>query len=176
MNHSSIKGCVIALAVAWSMVTVAQAQGSPAGTLASICLLKAQRKTIGRLDARYVGPTMDPLQKYAEYDPLSEAISAAYTAAFLDYYHGELQFGREMTYQDPTVGIWEKWKWSHRPGGSAEQPIVNTGVDLGRVLVQDSNLRVLVLSGYFDLATPFSAMEYEMRHLGVPPGVSSRGT
>jgi carboxypeptidase C (cathepsin A) len=137
-------------------------------------LLKAQRKTIGRLDARYVGPTMDPLQKYAEYDPLSEAISAAYTAAFLDYYHGELKFGQDVTYRDPTVGIWEKWKWSHRPGGSAEQPVVNTGVDLGRVMVQDSNLRVLVLSGYFDLATPFSAIEYEMRHLGVPPGVSSR--
>ena len=137
-------------------------------------LLKAQRKTISRLDARYAGPTMDPLQKYAEYDPLSEAISAAYTAAFLDYYHGELRFGEDMTYRDPTFGIWEKWKWTHRVGDSVmEQPIVNTGVDLARVLVQDANLRVLVLSGYYDLATPFSAIEFEMKHLGVPPGVSS---
>jgi carboxypeptidase C (cathepsin A) len=138
-------------------------------------LLKAQRKTIGRLDARYAGPTMDPLQEYAEYDPQSEAISAAYTAAFLDYYHGELKFGQGMTYRDPTFGIWENWKWTHRPGGSVvEQPIVNTGVDLAQVLVRDANLRVLVLSGYYDLATPFSAIEYEMKHLGVPPGVSSR--
>lgn len=136
-------------------------------------LLRSERKTIGRLDGRYVGPTMDPLQKYAEYDPLSEAISAAYTAAFLDYYHGELKFGQDVTYRDPSFGVEEKWKWSHRPGGTGGQPIVNTGVDLARTLVQDSNLRVLVLSGYYDLATPFSAMEYEMRHLGVPPEVSS---
>jgi carboxypeptidase C (cathepsin A) len=37
MNHSSIKGCVIALVVVWSTATVAQAQGSPAGALASVC-------------------------------------------------------------------------------------------------------------------------------------------
>src|SRR2546430_13584592 len=29
-------------------------------------LLRAQRKTIGRLDGRFVGPTMDPLEKYTD--------------------------------------------------------------------------------------------------------------
>ena len=57
-------------------------------------LLKAQRKTLGRLDGRFVGPTMDPLEKYTDYDPQSSAISAAFAAAFLDYYHGELRSGR----------------------------------------------------------------------------------
>ena len=47
-------------------------------------LLKAQRKTLGRLDGRFVGPTMDPLEKYTDYDPQSAAISAAFAAAFLD--------------------------------------------------------------------------------------------
>ena len=31
-----------------------------------------------------------------------------------------------------------------------------------------------MLTSGFDLGTPFSAIEYEMRHLGVPSGVSSR--
>ena len=57
-------------------------------------LLRAQRKTVGRLDGRFVGPTWDPLQKEADYDPQSAAISAAYAATFLDYYHGELKFGQ----------------------------------------------------------------------------------
>ena len=41
-------------------------------------------------------------------------------------------------------------------------------------MVQDANLKVLVLIGYYDLATPFSATEYMMSHLGLPPGASSR--
>ena len=57
-------------------------------------LLRAQRKTVGRLDGRFVGPTWDPLQKDADYDPQSAAISAAYAATFLDYYHGDLKFGQ----------------------------------------------------------------------------------
>ena len=118
---------------------------------------------------------MDPLEKYADYDPQSSAISAAYAAAFLDYYHGELKFGQGRTYRTTNFEIGAKWKWTHRPIGSdTEQPLVNSGVDLAQALVQDANLRVLVLNGYYDLATPFSATEYVMTHLGVPPGTSSR--
>ena len=59
-------------------------------------------------------------------------------------------------------------------GADSEQPIVNSGVDLAQALVQDANLHVLVLNGYYDLATPFSATEYVMTHLGVPQSASSR--
>ena len=31
-----------------------------------------------------------------------------------------------------------------------------------------------VLNGYYDLATPFSATEYVMTHLGLPPGLGTR--
>jgi carboxypeptidase C (cathepsin A) len=47
-------------------------------------------------------------------------------------------------------------------------------VDLAEALMKDASLRVLVLNGYYDLATPFSATEYVMTHLGVPPAVSAR--
>ncbi len=40
--------------------------------------------------------------------------------------------------------------------------------------MKDANLRVLVLNGYYDLATPFSATEYIMAHLGLPPGLGAR--
>jgi carboxypeptidase C (cathepsin A) len=102
-------------------------------------------------------------------------LSAAFTAAFLDYYHGDLKFGQDETYRVTNFGIGDKWKWTHRPiGRDGDQPIVNSGVDLAQALVQDVNLRVLVLNGYDDLATPFSATEYMMSHLGVPPGTSAR--
>jgi carboxypeptidase C (cathepsin A) len=138
-------------------------------------LLKAQHKTLGRLDARFTGPTQDPLQKFTDYDPQSSGISAAFTAAFMDYYHGDLGFGQGKTYRAVNEEVGTKWKWVHRPIGSeTEQPFVNSGVDLTHSLVQDPNLRVLVLNGYFDLATPFSATEYVMSHLGLPPGLNAR--
>jgi carboxypeptidase C (cathepsin A) len=138
-------------------------------------LLRSRRLTVGRLDGRFFGPTLDPLQKYAEYDPQSAAISAAFTASFLDYYHGELKFGQGKTYRATNYTIGDKWKWTHHPiGAEGEQPMVNSGVDLALALVQDANLRVLVLQGYYDLATPFYATEYVMSHLGVPPETSSR--
>ena len=131
-------------------------------------LLKARGLTVGRLDGRFTGPTSDPRAKETDYDPQSSAISAAFAAAFLDYYHGELRFGQGETYHTTNFGIGEKWKWTHRTE-QGEQPIVNSGVDLADTLIKDPNLRVLVLNGYYDLATPFSATEYVMMHLGVPP-------
>ena len=135
-------------------------------------LLKARHLTVGRLDGRFTGPTSDLLAKETDYDPQSSAISAAYAAAFLDYYHGELRFGQGETYRTTNFGIGERWKWTHRTE-KGEQPIVNSGVDLADALIKDPNLRVLVLNGYYDLATPFSGTEYVMMHLGLPPAIGA---
>ena len=136
-------------------------------------LLRAQRKTVGRLDGRFVGPTWDPLQKDADYDPQSAAISAAFAATFLDYYHGDLKFGQGVTYHTTNFTIGDKWKFTHATALGV-QPIVNTGVDLSEALFKDANLKVLVLNGYYDLATPFSATEYVMTHLGLPAELGAR--
>ena len=138
-------------------------------------LLKAQGKTVGRLDGRFVGPTWDLREKDADYDPQSAAISAAYAATFLDYYHGELKFGQGATYRTTNLSIGDKWRWTHKTA-KGDQPVVNTGVDLAEALIKDQNLKVLVLNGYYDLATPFSATEYVMNHLGVPREVGAHVT
>ncbi len=135
-------------------------------------LLKARGLTVGRLDGRFTGPTSDLLAKETDYDPQASAISAAYAAAYLDYFHGELRFGQGETYRTTNYDIGSKWKWTHRTE-QGEQPMVNSGVDLADALIKDPNLRVLVLNGYYDLATPFSATEYVMMHLGVPREVGA---
>jgi carboxypeptidase C (cathepsin A) len=122
-------------------------------------LFRQKRITVGRLDSRFVGPTVDPLAKEAEADPQSDAISAAYTAAFLDWYHGGLKFGEGKTYA-VSVDV---------PGLPFPSPaLTNTGVDLARTMAGNPGLRVLVMNGLFDLATPFFAAEYMMGHLGLP--------
>ena len=136
-------------------------------------LLKPQGKTVGRLDGRYVGLTWDPLEKETDYDPQSAAISAAFAATFLDYFHGELKFGQGATYNVSNFNIGDKWRWTHKTA-RGDQFTVNTGVDLAEALIKDANLKVLVLNGYYDLATPFSATEYVMTHLGVPKAAGAR--
>lgn len=137
-------------------------------------LLRAKGRTVSRLDARFLGLTMDRLAKHAEYDPQASAIGAAFTAAFLDYYARELKFGEGRTYKPTNWAVGEKWKWTHKPAGAAwPQPFVDTGVDLAHAMVENVNLKVLVLNGYYDLATPFSATEYMMAHLGLPEGLGA---
>jgi carboxypeptidase C (cathepsin A) len=137
-------------------------------------LLREHHETVGRLDARFVGPTLDVLAKEADYDPQSAAISAAYTAAFLDYFHDELEFRRDETYV-VEADIWKKWDYRHKaPGLPFPLPtLTNTGLDLAHALVYNPNLRVLVLNGYYDLATPFLATEYVMSHLGLEKDLRS---
>jgi carboxypeptidase C (cathepsin A) len=132
-------------------------------------LLKGSRRTVARLDARFTGVTMDPLVKDAEYDPQSTAISAAYAGAFNDWWRNGLKFGAGRNYRPMNGEIYGKWKWEHRTDDGM-QPFVNTGVDLAKAMVANPGLRVLVLNGVYDLATPFSATEYMMDHLGLPPG------
>jgi carboxypeptidase C (cathepsin A) len=132
-------------------------------------LFRQKRVTVGRLDSRFIGPTVDPLAKEAEADPQSDAISAAYTAAFLDWYHEGLKFGGGKSYA-VSVDAWRTWDFKHKvPGLPFPSPaLTNTGVDLARAMAGNPSLRVLVLNGLFDLATPFFASEYMMGHLGLP--------
>ena len=131
-------------------------------------LLREHHVTVGRLDARFLGVSFDPLSEEATYDPQSAAISSAFTAAFLDYYHRELKFGQGKTYHIDNDAIGVSWEWKHRPAGGQfffPLPIPNTGLDLAHALGYNPHLRVLVLNGLYDLATPFLATEEMIDHL-----------
>jgi carboxypeptidase C (cathepsin A) len=136
-------------------------------------LTRSRGLTVGRLDSRFLGLSPDPLSREAPYDPQASSISGAFTASFLDYYHGELKFGANKTYWGTHYAVGEKWKWTHK-GPRGEQPLVNTSPDLGAALVYNPSLRVLVLNGMMDLATPFFGAEYMMSHLRAPAEVQKR--
>ena len=137
-------------------------------------LLKTTGRTVGRVDSRFIGLTFDLRAKDSETDPHMNAIRFAYAGAFLDYLHADLKFGVGKTYVPSNFSLGDKWKWQHHTVDGGDQMAVNTGYDLARALVEDTHLKVLVLNGYFDLATPFSGTEYMMNHLGVGPDVHAR--
>ncbi len=125
--------------------------------------------TTGRLDTRFVGPTLDPMSKEAEYDPQSAAISSAYVSAFNDYVRTTLKFGQGKTY-NPEIDLDPFWDYLHKPPGATQRVAVATNVmpDLAAAMKQNPTLKVMMNGGYYDLATPFFAAEYELAHMPIP--------
>ncbi|HVT17009.1 MAG TPA: peptidase S10 [Thermoanaerobaculia bacterium] len=136
-------------------------------------LLREHHATVGRLDARFTGVTFDLLAEDSEYDPQDAAISAAFTAAFLDYYHRELKFGQGKTYNVQNLEANEAWEWKHRIRGFGQLPFPGVGPNLAHALGFNPNLRVLVVNGTYDLATPFLATESMIDHLGLEKDLRS---
>jgi carboxypeptidase C (cathepsin A) len=130
-------------------------------------LLREHRETVGRLDARFLGVAFDPLAEKAEYDPQEAAIAAAFSASFLDYYHRELKFGQSRDYRI-MADIWRTWDFKHKIEKSEfPQPLVDTSLDLAHAMGYNPHLRVLVLQGLYDLATPFLATEWVVSHMNL---------
>ncbi|HTZ70110.1 MAG TPA: peptidase S10 [Acetobacteraceae bacterium] len=125
--------------------------------------------TTGRLDTRFSGPTMDPLSKEADYDPQSAAISSAYVDVFNEYVRHDLRYAGELPYK-PEIDVFRNWNFTHTPPGNDSPALGATNVmpDLATAMKYNPNLRVLVNGGYYDLATPYFAAQYELRHLQIP--------
>jgi carboxypeptidase C (cathepsin A) len=125
-------------------------------------------ETTGRLDTRFSGPSMDPLDRQAQYDPQAAAISSAYVSAFNDYARRDLRYHTEETYL-PEINI-PKWNFWHQPPGTSSPQQITTNVmpDLAAAMKYDPLLKISLNGGYFDLATPFFEGIYEMHHLPMP--------
>jgi carboxypeptidase C (cathepsin A) len=124
--------------------------------------------TTGRLDTRFAGPTIDPMSKEADYDPQSAAISSAYVSAFNDYVRTTLKFGQKKIYKAESFDIGNRWDSTHQPpGAQSKGSPVNVMPDLAAAMKQNPNLKVQLNGGYYDLATPYFAAEYELRQLPI---------
>jgi carboxypeptidase C (cathepsin A) len=116
-----------------------------------------QDLTTGRLDTRFSGPNLDPLSQGAEYDPQSSAISSAYVSLFNDYVRRDLKYGEGQTYLPQALFSGAHWNLVHNGF-----PIsLNVSNDLAEALKTNPRLKIMVNGGYYDLATPFFAAQYE---------------
>ena len=124
--------------------------------------------TTGRLDTRFSGPNMNSLSESADYDPQSSAISSAYVSLFNDYVRKDLKYGDGQTYLPMALFGSAQWDFKH-----AGNPVaVNVANDLAEAMKTNPRLRVMVNGGYYDLATPFFAAEYEEKHLPIPQSLA----
>lgn len=136
-------------------------------------LLRGEGNIVGRLDSRFKGINQDLLSQTADYDPQSAAISPAYITGFLNYFHNDLKVNRKLTYTI-SAGTRDgfKWDWNHKGnmywGASAA---INTGIDMASALTKDPNMKVLILNGYYDIATVFYGVEHTIDHLDLPRNI-----
>lgn len=128
-------------------------------------LLRAERRTVGRLDSRFKGFDRDAAGEVFENDPSYTNILGPYTAAFYAYVRGELKFESDLPYEilNPKV-----WPWSY---ADHENQYVNVADTLRRAMAANPFMQVFVANGYYDLATPYFATEYTFNHLGLDPSL-----
>ena len=123
-------------------------------------LLLDQKLVTGRLDGRFTSP--DPGGRF--FDPTSAAILPPYTSAFYNYLRTDLNYQIDMPYRvfaydEPAF---QTWDW-----GNAEQGFPSTADGLRSAMIKNPYMKVLVMEGYYDLATPFAAANYTMDHLNL---------
>jgi len=131
-------------------------------------LLRTERRTVGRLDSRFKGIEELAIGSEPSHDPSLSAIRGPYTAMLNDYIRRELGYKTDLPYYilGGIEKLWESWDW-----GSAGKGYPDTSEALRDAFSQNPFMQVFIASGFYDLATPYFATEYTIRHLSLDPSL-----
>jgi carboxypeptidase C (cathepsin A) len=124
-------------------------------------LLRDKNQQIGRLDGRLTGPTSLNVGETSEFDPSNTLIAPPFTAAFTNYVRNELGYKTDLFYY--VSGGIQPWDWQVQNGFG------DTTALLHNAFAKNPYLKVMVAAGYFDLATPYMAIEHTFNHMGLNP-------
>jgi carboxypeptidase C (cathepsin A) len=130
-------------------------------------LLRDQRKTVGRYDGRLIGEDLDAAGASPEYDPSYSSVQGAFTAAINQYLRADLKFEDDIPYEVLTGRV---NPWSYR---EFENRYVNVAETLRSAMTQNPFMKVFVICGYYDMATPFFSAEYTVDHMLLDPALRS---
>jgi carboxypeptidase C (cathepsin A) len=132
-------------------------------TLYATKLLEGDGLIVGGLDSRFTGLRYAPGEHGAEeYDPGEEAANGPFTATFNDYVRRELGFQSDIPYE--MFAEVQPWNF-----GDARNGFPNTAEALRKVMTRNPYLQVWIASGYYDLLTPFFAIENVIAGLNLDP-------
>jgi carboxypeptidase C (cathepsin A) len=129
-------------------------------------LLKDQKLVVGRVDGRVTAPDPHPQNNevIGPIDPAMSLLFPAFNAVMNDYAENELGFKSDLVYRLWAVeDVYHKWTWAQGDRGYPE-----TASLLESAMARDKYLKVLVMQGIYDLATPYYATTYTFNHLRLP--------
>jgi len=126
-------------------------------------LLRDRHLTIGRLDGRLTAPSSRDTGETSEFDPSIALMVPPFTAAFTHYLRTELGY-RTDVYYHVSDGI-QPWDYGVQNG------FADTAPALRNAFAKNPYMKVMVAAAYFDLATPYFAIEHTFNHMGLSPGM-----
>lgn len=138
-------------------------------------LLAHESRVIGRFDARFTTESHYVLGT-GSFDPATDdaataGVNSAHLSAFHRHLASDLGYRSDRQYRPLyNRAIEGAWDWRHKaPGIDEPLSVPNVSLDLSAAMRRNPALRVLVMGGYFDLATPFAAAEFDISHLHLGP-------
>ncbi len=120
-------------------------------------LLRKEGKVIGRFDGRVSWDSTDQAAQLPDYDPSYSLAYGAFSTAMLDYLGRGLGYKEDQPYEILTGKV-QPWQWD------SENEIVNLTNRLATAMRDNPHLRILVMGGKTDLATPPEGVAYSLRH------------
>ena len=126
-------------------------------------LLRSEKRSIGRLDARFKGFDANYATDSPDFDASEAAIRPPYTSTFNNYVRSELGYKTDLEYYILGGGITSPWNWNTNNG------YVDTSIALRSALARNPYLKIFVAMGYYDMATPYFAVDYTLHHISLDP-------
>jgi carboxypeptidase C (cathepsin A) len=117
-------------------------------------LLADEKRILGRFDARITGYDPSPAADSPDFDPSAPEYIALYTTTFNDYVRRILKYENDIQYEVLSNRV---QPWNYGPGGGGH---LNVGPELRNAMIRNPHMKLMVVSGYFDLATPYFAADY----------------
>jgi carboxypeptidase C (cathepsin A) len=129
-------------------------------------LLRHQKRTVGRIDSRFVGIDRVSAGDNLEADPSTDATGGVAASALNQYLREEIGFETDDIYNVLSMDVWKNWDYEDFKGR-----YVDTSENFREVLSRSKGTKVLIANGFYDLATPHFATEYTVSHMGLDPEV-----
>ncbi|MDE1959809.1 MAG: peptidase S10, partial [Xanthomonadaceae bacterium] len=140
-------------------------------------LLGASESMTGRYDARYTAPELQPLLPVpgrSDAGATTTAIWGALAASFDHYLRDDLHYTSTHLYKQDSGKVFKAWSWKYRSplnsvgSGVGNLQARNVAPALARAMNNDPGMQLMLNNGYYDMATPFFATDYTIRHMGLP--------
>lgn len=128
-------------------------------------LLRDQRLVVGRLDGRFTALDADAAGERQEFDPSSTALTGPYVALFQDYVKNILKWKTDLHY--PTSGNVRPWTY-------VQNRYMDMTDALRQTMAKNPFLKVLVVCGYYDMATYVGGAEFNFNHLAYDRPINDR--
>ena len=123
-------------------------------------LMEDDKLFVGRLDGRYTGPATSGSIEDGDADPSATGVTEAFVTVANDIISRKLKFQSDLFYDSLSDEVNEVWTFKKYHNSFLSQEKI-----LYDCMSRNPYLKVWVICGYYDLATPFHAAEWTYNHL-----------